>query len=380
MEILVKNDESFQEGNRRRQSKFYSIHKQEISDKNKAKRLEFKEFQMMKEAEQKKFVDDCAKCIEEQECKKCDEEPTQVIPFVMNEDNVVEKLMSLILHGKKEISVKTHVNNIRKFFKITECSTLDLCLQNPKKIIEKLEQHEITVKGVTRLYSSNSKLGLIHALLYFLDNFKIVLNKEIRSEYQNYEKLLKIRSHIEVDNKIVSKQDAVLDFGIYQKKILQKFGVDSREHLLVSLYSEICCRDDFILNLINLPEEAVDKNKNYLVKKGVYYTIIFNQYKTSKLNDPLIIKTTLKLSNLLSKYIEKNHVTDVLFKKGNSSFISTMNKKIGLTGATGINYLRHSIISSAIKGFEDDPEKRLELSKKCCHSPITQIRYIRQIV
>ena len=55
-----------------------------------------------------------------------------------------------------------------------------------------------------------------------------------------------------------------------------------------------------------------------------------------------------------------------------------MNKSLGING--GVNYIRHSVISTFINGNETDPAKRLELANKSFHSPITQIRYIRNIV
>ena len=54
-----------------------------------------------------------------------------------------------------------------------------------------------------------------------------------------------------------------------------------------------------------------------------------------------------------------------------------MNKKVGING--GINYIRHSVVSSTLNTIDTTPETRLELSKKLLHSPITSLDYIRML-
>ena len=73
--------------------------------------------------------------------------------------------------------------------------------------------------------------------------------------------------------------DAVISYQEYEKKILDKFGLESKEYLLMRLYKEATVRDDLDLYIINDEEKHKDdKTKNYLIEDNNKYTILLQSY------------------------------------------------------------------------------------------------------
>ena len=153
----------------------------------------------------------------------------------------------------------------------------------------------------------------------------------------------------------------------------------SKEYLIISLYGECNARDDFdlyIVNDIELIKE--DLTKNYLIRENNLFIICMQHYKTSKNKQPIFIKLSIELNNLLVNYIKTNKIDDRLFptKNGiNSPFVSAMNKKIDVKGS--INTIRHIIISSNLNS-NLTPEERVDLANNSFHSINTQADYKRK--
>ena len=145
------------------------------------------------------------------------------------------------------------------------------------------------------------------------------------------------------------------------------------------MYKEATVRDDFDLFIINDEEKHKDDTtKNYLIEDDNKYTILLQSYKTSKnKKNPIKIKLSSELDNLMNQYIIRNKIENRLFpsKHGlNSSFISGMHKKVNIKGS--INTIRHIIISSGL--IDINLEERVKLAKSSFHSINTQSDYKRK--
>lgn len=108
---------------------------------------------------------------------------------------------------------------------------------------------------------------------------------------------------------------------------------------------------------------------------------LLNDYKTSKIYEKQIFTLSVELADLLTKYIDKHELTDLLFpthvKKGLSQTVISMNKKIGVVG--GINTIRKMKISTFLQQDNLTAEDRLKQSRSMCHSIGVQQKYRRGI-
>ena len=147
------------------------------------------------------------------------------------------------------------------------------------------------------------------------------------------------------------------------------------------MYKEVTLRDDFILKIVSAIKDANNKKENYIVvpKRGSLIVIV-NNYKTSEKYGEIKVKLSSTLSKLIRNFIEveKLKPNDYLFGSKNlSQFVTNMNKKIGVQGG-GINNYRKMAVSDVLHN-NPSPEERVELSNSMKHSPLVQVRYLRNI-
>ena len=153
------------------------------------------------------------------------------------------------------------------------------------------------------------------------------------------------------------------DIDDYVKRVLDKFGENSKQFLLAKLYRESTRRDDFQLIIINNIANANDVSKNYILvpPKAVCQTII-NAHKTASHFEPLTKKLSPYLSNLIRTYIINHSLKqgDYLLGKGNlTTYVSNISKEIGLKGIT-ISTLRKMYITKFLQ-TEPTLEERQKL-------------------
>ena len=216
----------------------------------------------------------------------------------------------------------------------------------------------------------------MESFLYCLDNLDINLDEKIREKYQDYCSTLKLSSNDELVDK---KKESVIQWDVYEKRVKDKFGVDSKEYLMIMLHSICNALDNFDLYIRNDPHAIKDdKTKNYLICEDGKYALCMQSYKTST-DKPVYIIVSKEVNILLDLYIKKHEIKDRLFpsKRGlNTSFVAGMHKKMDVNGA--INMIRHIIVSTQInKGLTN--EEKVALSKNSFHSINTQIDYKRNI-
>lgn len=229
-----------------------------------------------------------------------------------------------------------------------------------------------------KLYSINSKKNFYQLILKMIYTNQIKVNVKSFNEYKyNYE-LLNIISKDKT--KIKQNEEKVLTFDEYLPLIKNEFGEDSKEYLIVKLYSFYGFRDD--LNLIITDKIEEDTTKNYIIipeEKTKDCIIILNEYKTKKRYGQDKINLSNEISNLIQTYKINNNLNnnDLLFNnKSLSGYIKKFNIKIGLD--ITINKLRQMKVSEKLNQ-PTTPEERLELSKTMKHSPETSNNYKRNI-
>ena len=280
---------------------------------------------------------------------------------------------------ENEITQLTHKQRMKIFFQLTEIDNMEEDLVDYEKITNCIENGTYG-KKIKKLYKVNSKKNLMESLLFSLDKCDIILDIEIRTKYQDYYEKLKIISSDELQIQKTSKMNSVMHFDEYRNKILEKYGENSKEFLIVKLYENCCCRDDYgKMKIVDTMEKTtLNKSQNYLVLNSTECNICIQNYKTSKNKEPIYVSLLNDTRILLENYIKNNNIKDVLFSsKRLSPFVTKMNKTINING--GINYIRHSVVSSTLNTIDITPNERLQLSKKLLHSPITSLNYIRML-
>ena len=343
-EIIIQKYLKMQERCRIRQKKYYDKHKETISKDRKIKRSKSN-----------------VMC----DCKE-----------VLDLDNILQKLDNCD-KITNENTRQCHKNRITTFFEITKINDMTTDLLNYKEIIDRIENSTYGRNHIQ--YKSNSKKNMLESFLFCLDKLDIILDKDIRQEYQDFYLKAKLRCNDELEIKKTNQDDAVISYNEYEKKVLDKFGLESKEFLMIKMYKEAIVRDDFDLFIINDEEKHKDDvTKNYLIEDNKKYTILLQCYKTSKnKKNPIKIKLSSELDNLIYQYITKNKIEHRLFpsKHGlNSSYISKMHKKLDINGS--INTIRHIIISSGL--IDMNLEERVQMAKNSFHSVNTQRDYKRK--
>ena len=149
-EVIVQKYLKMQEQCRIRRKKYYDKHKETILQDRKIKRS--------------KIDVNCA-------CKE-----------VLDWDNILQKLDSCD-KITNENTRHCHKNRITTFFNIAKINDMAIDLLNSKEIIDRIENSTYGKNNIQ--YKSNSKKNILESFLFCLDNLNIILEKDIRVEYQN---------------------------------------------------------------------------------------------------------------------------------------------------------------------------------------------------
>ena len=111
----------------------------------------------------------------------------------------------------------------------------------------------------------------------------------------------------------------------------ERFGKDSKEHIISLLYKEVPVRDDFYLKIVDKKYNTNDTNNYLVLKNNKLLDVIINSYKTDKKYGQLTFHLSKALSKNILNYMKSNNIElgDHLFGKSptNSDFVSKMNKK-----------------------------------------------------
>lgn len=373
MEIL----EKIKLDNRKRQKKYYDINKINILNKRKAikegiepkPKIEIKYVNQAPPDIIIKLKNDIELLKNEIQKLKIDtpKEQPEIINYNYSYDELINIINEKILN---QTSKKTYINNSKTIYEILDTTNIYKSLKNYKNVIYKLKT--ISLKNDNKIYSVNSLKLFFQTILKIISLYNLKLSKNATEEYKKEFELLKITSNI--NNEEINKE--VLNFNDYINLIKEKFGVLSKEYIIILFYKIHTFRNNLknLLIIDKLPEEE-NKNINYLLipkdnKKNVSFYL--NNYKTKDKYGQNIININKLDSQEIRNYIKKNNIeyNNYLFKNNISSFIRKFNKNINLD--ITINTLRKMKISTELKDNEKNPNIILKTANDAGHTSTTQ--------
>jgi imidazoleglycerol phosphate dehydratase HisB len=209
-------------------------------------------------------------------------------------------------------------------------------------------------------------------VLFYFEKFKIKVNQSNKSKYEDAIQIYDAISVVELKEK---NQTTIPTFDEYLERVLNEFGIYSREHIIVKIYQQVKCRDDLLLIVAN-DSTPLDKLTNYLVV-GEIFRVVLNDYKTIDRYGVVDIELDTELTNLLSHYMENNNIQvgDSLFNSNNiSKIVSRINQKLGYVGWGAINLIRKMLASdTSVLPIEE----QVKVARQMCHSlKVTNSNYV----
>lgn len=284
----------------------------------------------------------------------------------------------------KKNTKSTYISSIKRIFRAGGCDTLKNCLNDMKKFIDNVNND--------KRYGSSSKFLVYQALGKLFDDFNVGANmfaktkekqikKQIESEYARWRDANKTETE--------NKQDTMYypTFTEHLKKVKDAFDENSKEYLIIYLYSILTVRDNYkAMKIIsNLNENNGRDNFFYINQTSKKMIFFINDYKTKDKYDKIKFEISdNKLKKLLFDWIQTKKLKygDYLFGKSPlSSFVSNINKAVGYTDIKGINAMRHMRVSQLYINKEKPTwEERRKLADEMSHSIMVQEKYRRNLI
>ena len=303
----------------------------------------------------------------------------QIQPTSSNElsfDVIKQKLNNLEIPASTK---KKYIDDCKTLMRLTDCNNLKDCLKDHKKIISLIENGK-QIRDPSKDYSLNTKKGLFQTIVYLIDNLKIALSPATIKIYKNIFEQYKIRSTDLTEERTTNLSDGVIGYKDYMNKIKNKFGIDSKEYLIAKLYDELTVRDNYQNLIIAKNTSNLSSDNNYIIVNKNKSKIVLNNYKTQKKYKQIIHEVSNDLDKLIKNFINNKNLDygETLFgKSALSKVVGIMNHNVGVEGS--INTLRHMKVSEELTNISD-VKKRQQLAEKMLHSPITQQKYMRQLL
>lgn len=258
---------------------------------------------------------------------------------------------------------------------------------------EKFKDFKTTLEWISTYNnwkSPASKAKNLSGILYVIQNFpplKGTISSTIVDAYDDAYKMYGNKGKSLQKQK--TKNTPLYEWKVIRKTTLAFYDYPEKvteESLIILLYNDIIGRDDFGCIMAYSKDEVLKSNVNYclLDRKDKKATIILNKYKTSS----SYRGQEFELSENTTEAIMTLHPNDT----GKTLFTKAVNNKLGgfiikmfarvplfKNENIKVNYLRHSIISSAlirIKPSDADYAEKIEaLAKKSFHKVGTQDLY-----
>ena len=281
------------------------------------------------------------------------------IKLSKNPISLVELKESIEDNVESKASQQMYINSMKRILKLFDTDDLIKVIYD-KNLVEKIIQDRPV----------NTAKADLQAILKIVDTFPIAISEKLKSQIKTAFDVLKEKS----SEKSAEPKEDLISFDEYIKKIEEKFGKESKQYVVVSLYHELPLRDDMQLKIVDSIKSTKDKDYNYLVlNKSPKGRIIVHNYKTSEGLGSIDKQLSTKLTNIIKKYINSKDDKEYLFTdKKMSSYVQKMNAAIGLK--SGINLFRHM----AVNQFDPDTKTAEEKVKKASdmgHSVNTQRKY-----
>ena len=290
------------------------------------------------------------------------------LPKVIDLEKVFDLLQGLRDTNviKTDGTLKKYEEDTKRLMKLTKCDNLVECLKDPREISKIIDDSS---------YAINTKKSLYQSIVFLIDNLSLPYNVKTFNDYKKHFEIYKGKSTKEGIEKTF---ESLITFPEYLKLVKERWGENSKMYLLGRLYDQVTMRDDFQLLIVSKMADVTD-DKNYIVvPKTGQLKVIMNVFKTSNKYKIEPIKLDESLSQLLREFIKKNNLKqgDYLFgSKKLTSYISNNNQLIGVKGGT--NLYRHMKATEILSDPDLTEEQRIELSLKMAHSPLSQLKYVR---
>lgn len=346
---LEEKMESLRQQQNKRQAKYYQAHKADILSKKQAERAQLKQLNRPPDP-----------------------------PIILPTKYTLEMIQTVFTANISNINtLKKYNGDMKRIFTVASLEFWTSSIDTYNGIKETMDFSR---------YSLQTKRGAIQSILVFIDKSGVIIDPRITAKYNVLYEVYGIKCGDQNRIKQTASANEVMNYDTYMGLILDNYGADSKQYLIVSLYKECCMRDDYgeiaIINDLNYDEPS----HNYIFRHGGVCSIIMNTYKTSTIYGKQTYTLTDHLNKLINNYIDNNDIiqnnhVDFLFpeRKKLSVFITKMNEKVGLTGA-GINYIRHSRISSFLSKPDLTPEQRHNFAIRTGHKEETQQYYRRGVI
>jgi hypothetical protein len=261
--------------------------------------------------------------------------------------------------------------NIKQFFTLTGENNLRPYLEDPPKIYSIINNAKLSIA---------SKVDITVSILKLLNN-NIIPNypKAKYDMIDGYYKQFKAESDANRREKTTDDKHAIDSITTLDKLIVNKYGLNSKEHIIMGLYREIPKRDDFYLKIVETKPKTLKENYIVVPKKGAI-NVIISIHKTGEKYQAETETLTASLSNEIRTYIQTQglKINDYLFtNKKLGPFIKTMFVKVGKPEINGPTALRHSSVATALSKKDLTVEESRKLAKTMKHSPTVQGLYNR---
>ncbi len=324
----------------------------------------------------------------------------------------------------KYFGANPNTGTIHTILKLMKC--------DPDNIIHCLKDADKTINAINnaKKIKAATKQGYYEAIYTILNGYPNIQKEyQLEKQAELFDKeWRKLKGVAETETLERQDKDTVDAFSAIKAKVLKKFGKDTQERLFIKLYEELPCRDNFgdLMIVSNKKEVEIEKgqeqykNQDYLLWNeeddgSCEMTIYIQTYKTYELYGVIEHKVSHSLCMEIAEDILQ-HPRDFLFIKNNvynklqpsdltvgeealykdgrmSAFVGDMllkagvkkktpvkNKEGGYHNVGSINLLRHSFISEYHKkNPKASPEDKAKLALQFKHSPITNIKYIREV-
>lgn len=257
--------------------------------------------------------------------------------------------------------------NYEGWFRVL-CQILGTCDQT--EILWHLELGEPTLETISDAPITNSSKDQLIRTIPCI--YKILADREMTEEMKQpyIKRMISNNGKYQREITIRKAQERLPLYSDFMENVLGIYGPDSQEYLLISLYKELTCRDDFSQLLLTPSYKASISTYNYAVvclHKPV--EVILNQYKTSKKYGPIRFTFSNETSKRIKRYINNHNLQygQYLFPQSTlSSFVGRILERCGLSG--GISVLRRMMVSEYYNDPNRSDEEFEELAKRMGHS------------
>jgi hypothetical protein len=279
-------------------------------------------------------------------------------------DNIYFKFIETI--EIKPSTIVTYQGNL--------CRVLDLI--GDQDLVEVINQDLLPSLIDSSNFEFSTKKNMLMNTLTILNHMGIKLPDSIFENIVKY--MHELDRQYALQHMEKQQKEVVLTFPEYLEKVKNYFGINSTMYLLASMYSEVACRDNLALVILN--KKPTELKENYLILNENQHEVILTKFKTEKKYETITVVLSEELTELIDKYIKTNKLNETDYLFGNqllSPYIRYNNKLLGLD--IGINALRRMKVSEVINNKSIPVSEQFKLARQMGHSPAVQMVYLRNL-